>query len=84
MICNNSDALRSDVPLLSGRYVDDGQAGRDYADELVKSVVQGNRSAPEFAADLRTMLKRGQYGGFEVGFAFRLHALLLNGAEPVH
>lgn len=63
-------------------YADYNQAGRDYADALHGAVQQG-LSAPKFASAMRTMIEGGEYGGFEVGFAFRLHALLL-ATVPAH
>lgn len=57
-------------------YTENTKAGRDYADDLYKAIHQG-LSAPEFGVTLRHMIERGEYGGFEIGFAFRLHELLL-------
>ena len=70
MIVKNAASL-----LRTKNYTDDNQAGRDYADALHFAVLQG-LSAPDFGAALRTMIECGAYGGFEVGFAFRMHELL--------
>lgn len=62
-------------------YAYSNQAGRDYADNLYRAVQQG-LGASEFAAQMRTLFERGQYAAFEIGFAFRLHNLLLT-TDPV-
>lgn len=56
------------APVRTGDYVKDCQAGKTAAEEMV-ALMRSEESPMPFLAAFREACRRGEIGGFEIGFA---------------